>query len=332
MDRRNGRMTVDLTGIDRVPIGFRVSPYGDVAALAGAALGNFGPAGFGGTPHQQRAIREALVPSLTTGLGLLLNPVTTGVWEGLMPLSGPTRAAYQRFGEIEPDLDTFCDIMRHEFDGRPPEPWRAALDDPKAFLHAYLQDARAVWASMGPGFDPQPLIDREAERIGSAVVRGTLPEMLASVFPSTRLVGNKLILPMRRNREVRIGRDGFFVGPILTPVRYGAYVTHGSELAALWYPMPGVRQPSENGPGMENTGPDSLAALIGAPRAIILRHLDRAAAAGDLANILHTGPSGVTYHVDALVAAGLVERQRRGRYMFIARTTRGDRLIDLYSL
>jgi len=76
--------------------------------------------------------------------------------------------------------------------------------------------------------------------------------------------------------------------------------------------------------------PDALQALLGEPRAALLRALDRAETVGDLAERLWIVPSGITHHLDVLEPAGLVVRERRGRCVLVHRTVLGTRLLALY--
>ena len=76
--------------------------------------------------------------------------------------------------------------------------------------------------------------------------------------------------------------------------------------------------------------PSPLEALLGMPRAALLRALDRPATAGELAARLSLVPSGITHHVDVMEPAGLVTRERRGQYVVVRRTARGARLIELF--
>jgi DNA-binding MarR family transcriptional regulator len=46
--------------------------------------------------------------------------------------------------------------------------------------------------------------------------------------------------------------------------------------------------------------------------------------------VLRAVPSAATHHVDALEAAGLVERYRRGRNVLVDRTARGEAPLELY--
>jgi DNA-binding MarR family transcriptional regulator len=84
------------------------------------------------------------------------------------------------------------------------------------------------------------------------------------------------------------------------------------------------------GPGV--APPASLEALLGVPRAALLRALDRATTAGQLATRLGLTPSGVTHHLRALEPAGLVARERHGRFVRVHRTIRGTQLLALYDL
>jgi DNA-binding MarR family transcriptional regulator len=74
----------------------------------------------------------------------------------------------------------------------------------------------------------------------------------------------------------------------------------------------------------------SLEALIGLPRARILRRLERPRTMGELAQLIASLPSAVTHHVATLAAAGLVARKRRGRRVLVDRSARGTALLALY--
>jgi DNA-binding transcriptional ArsR family regulator len=73
-----------------------------------------------------------------------------------------------------------------------------------------------------------------------------------------------------------------------------------------------------------------LEALIGRPRALVLRHIDRPATVGSIAAALHAVPSAASYHVTALAVAGLVARERRGQHVLVRRTGKGNALLGLY--
>jgi DNA-binding transcriptional ArsR family regulator len=75
---------------------------------------------------------------------------------------------------------------------------------------------------------------------------------------------------------------------------------------------------------------NELDALLGRPRALVLRHLDRPATVGSIAAALYAVPSAASYHITALAAAGLVARERRGQYVLVHRTAKGTALLALY--
>jgi DNA-binding MarR family transcriptional regulator len=74
----------------------------------------------------------------------------------------------------------------------------------------------------------------------------------------------------------------------------------------------------------------ALEGLLGIQRTQILRALGRPASIGTFADILHAVPSAATHHVNALQAAGLVERHRHGRNVLVDRTAHGEALLELY--
>ena len=74
----------------------------------------------------------------------------------------------------------------------------------------------------------------------------------------------------------------------------------------------------------------SLEALLGVPRAALLRALHQPSTVGELATRLEIVPSGITHHLRTLEPAGLVVRERRGQSVFVHRTKRGTMLLALY--
>jgi DNA-binding transcriptional ArsR family regulator len=83
----------------------------------------------------------------------------------------------------------------------------------------------------------------------------------------------------------------------------------------LWEPTPD--EPTE-----------ALAGLVGRRRAELLEALAAPASTTDLAARLEISPGGVSQHLSALRAAGLVAGQRQGRSVLYARTELAERLIE----
>ncbi|MFC3505383.1 helix-turn-helix domain-containing protein [Micromonospora krabiensis] len=108
-----------------------------------------------------------------------------------------------------------------------------------------------------------------------------------------------------------------FVWPSVLSVSAGdppqlAYPARG--LATLWERPPGV--------------PDALAAVVGRGRARLLAELAVPASTSELARRTGMSPGGVSQHLTALRAAGLVVTHRRGRMLLSARTDLADALLS----
>ncbi|WP_220040129.1 ArsR/SmtB family transcription factor [Nonomuraea aridisoli] len=72
--------------------------------------------------------------------------------------------------------------------------------------------------------------------------------------------------------------------------------------------------------------PSALTALLGAPRARLLRLLDEPLPTVELARRVRVTPSAVSQHLRVLYAAGLVTRARDGRQVLYRRSPLGDEL------
>jgi DNA-binding transcriptional ArsR family regulator len=73
--------------------------------------------------------------------------------------------------------------------------------------------------------------------------------------------------------------------------------------------------------------PEALAGVVGRVRAGVLASLDRPRSTSDLARALGVSPGGVSQHLGALRAAGLVHGHRVGRAVLYLRSPAGDTLV-----
>lgn len=85
--------------------------------------------------------------------------------------------------------------------------------------------------------------------------------------------------------------------------------------AVLSYPAAGV--------GARQRGPHSVARLVGATRAALLRDLDVPRSTSSLADRHHLTPATVSYHLKVLRRAGLVTAARDGQFVLYQRTAAG---------
>ena len=113
---------------------------------------------------------------------------------------------------------------------------------------------------------------------------------------------------------------GLTLVPLVSGSRASIVDADGPVVRLVGYPLRPRRPAAE----------PALEALLGGPRARILRELDRPANNNRLAAALQTVPSAATHHVSALAAAGLVVRDRSNGSLLVRRTSRGDALVALY--
>ncbi|MGO4750444.1 helix-turn-helix domain-containing protein [Streptomyces sp. NPDC000941] len=73
---------------------------------------------------------------------------------------------------------------------------------------------------------------------------------------------------------------------------------------------------------------DALAGVLGRTRALLLAELAAPASTTDLARRIGLSPGGVSQHLTALRAAGLVSAHRTGRVVLYARTSVGEALVS----
>jgi DNA-binding transcriptional ArsR family regulator len=93
----------------------------------------------------------------------------------------------------------------------------------------------------------------------------------------------------------------------------------------LCYPSRGIGTLSGLAPRPDGT---VLSALLGRPRATLVRMLEEPLPTSELARRLAVTPSAVSQHLQVLHAGGLVTRARDGRSVLYRRSPLGDQLID----
>lgn len=96
------------------------------------------------------------------------------------------------------------------------------------------------------------------------------------------------------------------------------------DVAQLAYPARGLATLWES----PTATPDALAAVIGRGRARLLAELGAPVSATELARRTGMSPAGVSQHLTALRAAGLVVTHRQGRMLLSARTTVAEALLS----
>lgn len=199
--------------------------------------------------------------------------------------------------------------------------WGAVARDPVRWLDAFTRAVRRACQGLrGPWADAAGLLDREAERVGVAAVRGAQRELIGGRFPPgmLRLEGRK---PHGSELRDCVGMVPLLAGPRSTHVWF-----IDGKLTHIAYPLPGAWRLLDR----DAPPPAALEALLGPQRALIIRKLDRPTTSGALADALMAVPSAASHHLAILEQGGLVERERQGQRIVVRRTARGTELLALY--
>ena len=276
-----------------------------------------------GTPEAwRRVIRAHLTRRDHEVLAPLATPRPTLVPSALVPFpdcgTQSLKDALEQMVAAEDDLTAEIDeCMGSTAAGD----WREPASDPRRWVRGLAFALTRAWAGFRPIWQSgQQQLAAEAERIAAAGDRGRHLEVLGDLVPCAHVTGDRWVLEWPSPHPVRLGvpERGLTLVPLVAGSRASIVDCDGPTVRLVGYPL-------------RRRDPDAtLEALLGIPRARILRELDMPATNNRLAAALQAVPSAATHHVSALVAAGLVERDRSNGSLLVRRTTRGDALLALY--
>lgn len=198
--------------------------------------------------------------------------------------------------------------------------------DPGLWLRRYVASLLRAWKGFGPIWrQARSALDREVERIGTATALDAQLELLDGLLPTGVVKdGRWCVTDNFYDGPMRFPDSGVVLLPLVAGKASKGLVWAGDILEYVSYPLRCVLALGPEPPAA------ALEGLLGLPRALILRALGCPTSIGTLAEALRAVPSAATHHVDALEAAGLVERYRRGRNVLVDRTARGAALLELY--
>jgi DNA-binding transcriptional ArsR family regulator len=315
---------IDAEDVRRTPFRVAVSPLPSLyAALVEAAGGE-----AKGAPH---AWTEAIRRQLKSQDYATLAPFTTPVAELLPdPLVGLATTPGESFKDgIERMMATDEEALIAEIEGciaaNGNVAWRKAVRDLPRWLRSYVGALLRAWKAFGPLWEEAgPALGREIERIGASTALDAQLELLDGLTLDGTVRDGRWYSPCPlHGGPLRFPDDGLVLMPLLGGDRSRFLDVRSDILGTIVYPVGrlAAAAPPEDG----------LEALLGAPRAVVLRALGCPTSIGRLAETLRTVPSAATHHVGALESAGLVTRNRSGRHVLVRRTGRGEALLALYA-
>lgn len=275
-----------------------------------------------GTPEAwRRVIRAHLTRADYEVLAPLSTPRPTLVPSSLVPFpdngSQSIREAIERMvagDALDAEID---ECMGADAAGD----WRGPARNPRRWARGLALAMTRAWA----GFQPiwragNEQLAAEAERVAVGAARGRHLEVLGDLVPCAHIGDGRWMLewPVATNTRLGVPDQGLTLVPLVAGSRASIIDADGVTVKLVGYPLRPRRCDG------------TLEALVGVPRARILRELDVPATNNRLAAALQTVPSAATHHVSALVSAGLVERDRTNGSLLVRRTSRGDALLALY--
>jgi len=213
--------------------------------------------------------------------------------------------------------------------GRPTRPWLVVHRDPAGWLDDYLGALRLVWTEVEPLWvSVSGWLDREVERLVVASTRSAGHQVVAQIEMPGQLEAEDLVLPSHTqdSGRLQVGHTLQLIPLVAAAPAGGWGDDYADVLLQVRYALP----PRVRDRGLQPAAPQSLEALLGAPRAAVLLALNTPRSPGQLAEQLHFAPSGVTHHLAALEAARLITRTREGRRFTVCRTARATALLELY--
>lgn len=207
--------------------------------------------------------------------------------------------------------------------------WPRELADPGRWVDAYASASLATWKAMSPLWQSrQKLIESEMLRIGLAQVRGAGEELLNFLHPAITFEGNSILITTGDNRrlDVAVGTRAINLVPMIAGSECWYVSFENPDVVTLAYGL----QRSTTESRRSDDGGDSIALLLGQPRAAALHFLRKPRRVGELAKHLNVAPSTATHHCDLLETAGLISRDRVGKSVMVTATERGRELVQLF--
>ena len=302
--------------LDR-PLAVEFGEFPSAASLIVEGLGGFR---FGSPREWQRSVVSALDGRDFAAVEPLVRSLPTEVPSCLCILPHRTRSGRP---SLEEDLERIGATPPEQLVAQLPNNghWDAVARKPRRWLEDHIRTVRRASEGLRePSKRAAGAFDWEAERVAVASVRGAESELFATRLPP-RLHALEAQPPAGMETGNRLG-----IVPVLSGPRMTAVWFRDGELTHIVYPLPGAWRMLEPEPRSQA----GLEALLGKPRALILRKLERPMSVGAVAELLIAVPSAATHHLGILERAGLIERRREGRHMLVRRTARGSEVLELY--
>jgi len=316
-------LTLDFTTDDLARTRFAISPIWEV--IAGLGLLRTPDRAGPHLPWVQEALPLTREVDVKTALALL--PA-----KGYLPdfVTPPPSSPVASFAdELELVRTTPAELVRHDVQhlvsrGHRSARLRALLDDPEGELAALVDSLSAWWQVAVEPHWPRirSVLDADLAHRARQLTEGGPAMLFADLDRRTAWQGDRLEVDMRSQHRTALAGRGLVIVPSAFGWQSSSAIATGDWQPTLFYPARGLELLWEPGA----SAPDALAGVLGRGRADLLAHLDAPRSTTELARRLEVSAGGVSQHLSALKAAGLVSSSRRGREVLYLRTELAERL------
>jgi hypothetical protein len=204
------------------------------------------------------------------------------------------------------------------------------LDDTPSAIGELVELLRAYWdRALAPHWPRlQAVLEGDVLHRARQIADGGAERLFADVDPSVSWADGVLRIDKKFDETLDLEERGLLFVPSVFIWPKVALVTDPQWQPTIFYPARGVGTLWEP---QQPAAPQALAGVLGRVRAGVLTALDRPRSTTDLARTLGVSAGGVSQHLGALRAAGLVQGHRVGRVVLYLRSPAGDTLVGAAS-
>ncbi|MFI9327857.1 DUF5937 family protein [Kitasatospora sp. NPDC052868] len=202
----------------------------------------------------------------------------------------------------------------------------ALLSDPHRGLAELAETMHAYWEIAVAPYWPRmrSLLEGDVLRRAMLLAEGGAQQLLNDLDPKVAWDADTLHVQHRSTHGIRhLGGHGLLLVPSVFVWPRIFSVTSPTWQPVLRFPPHGVATLWER----RMSAPHALASVLGRSRAVLLAELASPASTTDLARRTGITAGGVSQHLAALRAAGLVNAHRSGRYVLYVRTEAAEVLL-----
>jgi hypothetical protein len=274
--------------------------------------------------HRRWAARVRLAPGL---LRQLVAPTGGYTPDFLTP--PPTGLTADLDRDLAGLRATPPEVVRAHLDLMPggrPAPLRDLYADPRAGLLRLAEEVAAFWRSaIAPDWPRmRALLEAEVHRRARRLAEDGSAAVLNELHPAVTWSGGRLVVDHRHCTAPDVPDAA---GLVLVPSVFvwpSVMTVWAGEVPQLAYPARGVATLWERS---SQPPPDALGAVLGRGRASLLAELTAPLSTTELSHRTGISPGGVSQHLSALRAAGLVVTHRQGRAVLNSRTAVAEALL-----